>query len=325
MKYILLKEENNEVYPEFCYSENIQLGEGDTLVKVAYSSLNYKDMLAFNKKSKVVAKYPIIPGIDFSGRVIASNNEQFKENQAVLGTGYDIGTKHNGGLSSRINVPCEWLIPITEDQLRQSMCYGTAGLTAGLSIYYLYQFGLEEDKSAPILVTGATGGVGSIAILILKKLGFTNIIALVHNKKKAALLRERGIEQIVYSDELTDNRPLQHQNYQFVLDTVGGDTLAQILPQVKYNGTVTTCGNANSVKLNTTMFPFILRNIRLIGVDSVYIDHGLRTKIWNKLLNEWNVSEDMITTEISIDDVIEQVKDMQEKRHAGRIIVKMSN
>lgn len=324
MKYLLLKEENNEVYPELCHSEDVELGEGDTLVEVAYSSLNYKDMLAFNKKSKVVAQYPIIPGIDFSGRVIASNNEQLKENQAVIGTGYDIGTKHNGGLSSHINLPGEWLIPIEDDQLRPSMCYGTAGLTAGLSIHHLYQFGLEEDKSAPILVTGATGGVGSIAILILKKLGFTNITALVHNKKKAVLLKERGIEQIVYSDEFTDNRPLQHQNYQFVVDTVGGDTLAQILPQVKYNGTVTTCGNANGVKLNTTMFPFILRNIRLIGVDSVYIDHELRTQVWHKLLNEWDVSENMITTEISIDDVIEQVKDMQDKRHAGRIIVKVN-
>lgn len=322
MKYILLSEINDKVTPQLCYSEHMKLGEGDTLIKVKYSSLNYKDMLAFNKDSKVIAKYPIIPGIDFCGIVIKSKNKQLKENQAVLGTGYDIGTKHNGGLSSHINVPGEWLIPIKEDQLRQSMCYGTAGLTAGLSIYYLYQFGLEEDKSAPILVTGATGGVGSIAILILKKLGFTNITALVHNKKKAMLLQERGIEQIVYSDELTDNRPLQPQNYQFVLDTVGGDTLAQILPQVKYNGTVTTCGNVNGVKLNTTMFPFILRNIRLIGVDSVYIDHELRTKVWNKLLNEWNVLGDMIITEISIDDVIEQVKGMQEKRHVGRIIVK---
>lgn len=323
MKYLLLEENQEQIIPSIKNDNKIELGKGNIEINVQYSSLNYKEMLAFDKKSKVIPKYPMIPGIDFSGIVTESNSDNFKIGDYVLGTGYDLGIKHFGGLSEKVRVPEEWLISINKNDIKKSMIYGTAGLTAGLSIYQLIEHGLMKDKNAPILVTGSTGGVGSIALLILKKLGFTNITALIHNKEKEKILKQWNIHQVIYSSDLNSDKPLQHQNYQFILDTVGGDTLASVLSQVKYNGIVTTCGNASGIKLNTTMFPFILRGIQLIGIDSVYISNQLRNKIWNKLFNEWDVSNDIYIKEIILEEVIDNINRMKKGKHYGRIIVKI--
>lgn len=323
MKHIYLEENNEKIIPSL-KNNDIDLGNGNIEIEVQYSSLNYKDMLAFNKNSKVIPKYPIIPGIDFSGKVIRSDNDNFKIGDYVLGTGFDLGIKHNGGLSEKLKVPAEWLVKIDHQYIKQSMIYGTAGLTAGLSIYQLTKFGLMDNLNTPILITGSTGGVGSIALCILKKLGFTNITAVIHNTQKVAILEKMGIHQFISSSDLEHSRPLQKQQYKYVIDTVGGDVLSGIIPCIYYDGCITTCGNAAGVTLNTTIFPFILRGIKLIGIDSVYIDQQLRQIIWNKLFTEWNVHEEIKINEISLDDVISFVtNEMKNGHHSGRTIVKI--
>lgn len=322
MRYLLLEEQEEQIIPTL-KDDDLNLGEGDVLVEVYYSSLNYKEMLAFDKNSKVIPNYPIVPGIDFCGRVIQGDGKCFRTNDFVLGTGYDLGIRHQGGLSEFIKVPKEWLIKIKKHELRKSMVYGTAGLTAGLSVYQIIKSLPQIDFEVPILVTGATGGVGSIATLILKKLGFKNITALIHNKNKQVILEKMGVTNFIFTDELDNKKPLQKQRFKLVIDTVGGDVLASILPMVCYEGIVTTCGNASGSKLNTTVFPFILRGVSLIGIDSVFVSHNKREMIWRMLFNEWDISDELVVNEIKLDDVIEFVRMMQEGKHSTRTIVKI--
>lgn len=277
-------------------TELAELSAGEVVIKVAYSSVNFKDALASQETSGVVRQYPIIPGIDLSGTIIEAGSSNFKLGQAVLVTGYGLGVSHSGGYSEVARVPAEWVIPLPSGlSLKDAMILGTAGLTAALSVNALEKQGLRQNKEAEILVTGASGGVGSLAIGILKTLGYDNITALSRKKaQSAAYFSELGVKAVVTADDISPDkqRPLMKQVYNFVLDTVGGHQLEMIIPQIAYDGSISLCGNAGGIAFSSTVLPYILRGINILGIDSVNISNERRLYIWNRL------ATDMMPTEI---------------------------
>lgn len=251
------------------------LSKGDVLVKVVYSSINYKDMLALQYKGGVIRDYPMIPGIDFAGIVESSSNDKFKEGDNVLVTGYDVGVTHTGGFSEYAQVPGEWIVPIPQEMsIKESMVYGTAGFTAALSIFELEKYGMNIKSQPEILVSGATGGVGSVAIQILRKIGYENITAIVRKEKQIEIAKKLGAKQVIIIED--DNKPLKKGIFDYFLDTVGSNVTLYGLKRLNYQGVATVCGNVAGNSLNANILPFILRGIKLIGIDSVYVDHNIR-------------------------------------------------
>ncbi|EUE52564.1 hypothetical protein O845_02759, partial [Staphylococcus aureus M0836] len=262
------------------------LSKGDVLVKVVYSSINYKDMLALQYNGGVIRDYPMIPGIDFAGIVESSSNDKFKEGDNVLVTGYDVGVTHTGGFSEYAQVPGEWIVPIPQEMsIKESMVYGTAGFTAALSIFELEKYGMNIKSQPEILVSGATGGVGSVAIQILRKIGYENITAIVRKEKQIEIAKKLGAKQVIIIED--DNKPLKKGIFDYFLDTVGNNVTLYGLKRLNYQGVATVCGNVAGNSLNANILPFILRGIKLIGIDSVCVDHNIREDIWSKLANEW--------------------------------------
>lgn len=301
-----------------------QLSSGDVLIKNSYSTLNYKDMLAFQKENKIIHKYPMIPGVDLSGEVVQSENSEFKPGDKVIATGYGIGVSHTGGLAEYARLPHEWITPLPNNlSLKQAMIIGTAGLAAGLSIDELEKHGMTASDQPQIIVTGATGGVGSIAMLILKKLGYKNVTAVVRKEYQVDIAEKLGAAETVYAEDLTDTKLLQKQQFNFVIDTVGGQLTANLLPKIHYNGCLALCGNAGGNLINTNVFPFILRKIDLLGIDTVNISHQLRKHIWEKFANKWNISNDVLFNEITLDDVLSEINKLKQGKHLGRTIVKL--
>ncbi|EUO15699.1 acryloyl-CoA reductase, partial [Staphylococcus aureus] len=261
------------------------LSKGDVLVKVVYSSINYKDMLALQYNGGVIRDYPMIPGIDFAGIVESSSNDKFKEGDNVLVTGYDVGVTHTGGFSEYAQVPGEWIVPIPQEMsIKESMVYGTAGFTAALSIFELEKYGMNIKSQPEILVSGATGGVGSVAIQILRKIGYENITAIVRKEKQIEIAKKLGAKQVIIIED--DNKPLKKGIFDYFLDTVGNNVTLYGLKRLNYQGVATVCGNVAGNSLNANILPFILRGIKLIGIDSVCVDHNIREDIWSKLANE---------------------------------------
>ncbi|HCW8949607.1 TPA: acryloyl-CoA reductase, partial [Staphylococcus aureus] len=254
------------------------LSKGDVLVKVVYSSINYKDMLALQYNGGVIRDYPMIPGIDFAGIVESSSNDKFKEGDNVLVTGYDVGVTHTGGFSEYAQVPGEWIVPIPQEMsIKESMVYGTAGFTAALSIFELEKYGMNIKSQPEILVSGATGGVGSVAIQILRKIGYENITAIVRKEKQIEIAKKLGAKQVIIIED--DNKPLKKGIFDYFLDTVGNNVTLYGLKRLNYQGVATVCGNVAGNSLNANILPFILRGIKLIGIDSVCVDHNIREDI----------------------------------------------
>lgn len=300
------------------------LDEGNVVVKVAYSSLNYKDMLAVQPKGGVIRRYPMIPGIDLSGTIVSSDDDRFSEGQEVLLTGYDLGVSHTGGLSEYARVNADWLIPLPEGlSSKDAMVFGTAGFTAAQSIYALEQHGLAENKDARVLITGATGGVGSIALQLLVKAGYTNLTALVRKDYQVEIAKNMGAHQIVFPDDLGEKRLLGRAMYDFALDTVGGDVAATIIPQLADNGSISMCGNAAGVALETNVLPFILRGVNILGINSVTENHTRRLLLWDKMATDWNISTDALSKEISLEEVPAVLADIRDGKHVGRTIVRL--
>ncbi|HDJ1487754.1 TPA: acryloyl-CoA reductase, partial [Staphylococcus aureus] len=277
------------------------LSKGDVLVKVVYSSINYKDMLALQYNGGVIRDYPMIPGIDFAGIVESSSNDKFKEGDNVLVTGYDVGVTHTGGFSEYAQVPGEWIVPIPQEMsIKESMVYGTAGFTAALSIFELEKYGMNIKSQPEILVSGATGGVGSVAIQILRKIGYENITAIVRKEKQIEIAKKLGVKQVIIIED--DNKPLKKGIFDYFLDTVGNNVTLYGLKRLNYQGVATVCGNVAGNSLNANILPFILRGIKLIGIDSVYVDHNIREDIWSKLANEWNIGNSLLYNEIGFEE-----------------------
>jgi acrylyl-CoA reductase (NADPH) len=285
-KALLLTQEDGKTVSSIATLGDGDLPEGDVLLAVDYSSLNYKDGLAITGKGKIVRQWPLVPGIDLAGTVVESSSADYQPGDQVVLTGWSVGEKYWGGYSQRQRVRSEWLVPLPDGlDSRQAMAIGTAGFTAMLCVMALEEAGVTPDKGT-VLVTGASGGVGSIAVAILAKLGYP--VAAVSGKAEAdAYLKDLGAAQILSRAEMSEKpRPLEGQRWAGAVDTVGSTMLARVLAETDYGGCVAACGLAGGFDLPTTVMPFILRNVRLQGVDSVMCPVERRKIAWQRLVSD---------------------------------------
>ncbi|MGM0111340.1 YhdH/YhfP family quinone oxidoreductase [Enterococcus sp. DIV0187] len=299
-----------------------EIKENEVLVKVNYSGINYKDALATRPNTGVLREYPMTPGIDLAGTIIESKDKKFQSGDEVLVTGFGLGVKHDGGLSDVQVVPASWVVHLPEGlSAKQAMIFGTAGFTAALAVDALQTHGLNGESR--VLVTGATGGVGGFALHFLKQIGCKEITALSRKEDQQDYLQQLGATAVLSPAELFPEkaRPLNKQLFDFVIDTVGGDTLAQVLPFINYGGSVALCGNAGGIKLSTTVLPFILRGVNLLGIDSVEASMEQRQKLWKKMANEWALSDHFQVQQIELEQVLETANALLEGKHVGRTIV----
>ncbi|HEY7850583.1 MAG TPA: oxidoreductase [Ktedonobacterales bacterium] len=285
-KALILNERDGQVTATIEQIGRDQLPDGDVLVRVAYSGLNYKDGLALTGQNKVVRFYPMVPGIDFSGVVEESSSAQFKPGDQVALTGWGVGERHWGGHAQFARVKAEWLVPLhAEIDLQQAMAIGTAGVTAMLSIVALEEHGMQTDGHE-ILVTGASGGVGSMAVAILARLGYT-VVAETGKADMADYLKSLGAHEILERAALAPaGSPLGSARWGGVVDTVGGEMLAGALRTLAYGASVAACGNAGGYELQTTVLPFILRGVNLLGIDSLPVPQARRIAVWNRLARD---------------------------------------
>ena len=302
------------------------LPEGEVLIKVSYSSLNYKDALSATGNKGITRKYPHTPGIDAAGIVEESVSDAFLPGDEVIVTGYDLGMNTSGGFGEYIRVPADWVVKRPDGlSLKECMIYGTAGFTAGQSVYRLQGCGITPDRGE-VLVTGATGGVGSLSCAILAKAGY-DVVAATGKIEKKQFLLDLGVKKIVHRDEVTDlaGRALLSERWAGAIDTVGGEMLATAIKSVKYRGAVTCCGLVASTELHTTIYPFILRGVTLMGIDSAKCPMEMRLKIWEKLGDDWKVDcLDTIKHECSLDELDYEIELILDGKQRGRAVVDLS-
>lgn len=303
------------------------LPAGEVLIKVQYSSLNYKDALSASGNKGVTRKYPHTPGVDAAGVVTESQNPDFKPGDQVLVTGYDLGMNTPGGYAEYIRVPAAWVVRLPENlSLRESMIYGTAGFTAALSCYKMINNGVTPDKG-PVLVTGATGGVGSIAVSILAKSGY-EVVAVNGIVDEKDYLLELGAKEVISIEEADDKsgRPLLKPRWAGAIDTVAGNILATAIKTTQYGGSVTCCGNVGSAELHSSIYPFILNGVTLLGIDSVNCPVDVRLQVWQKIASDWKLDHlELITTELdSLESLDERMGLILQGKNKGRAIVKVS-
>ncbi len=300
------------------------LPDHETLVRVDYSALNYKDGLSASGHKGITRRYPHTPGIDSAGVVEHDRSGRFKAGDQVIVAGFDLGMNTDGGFGEYIRVPSEWIMPLPEGMtLHQSMVYGATGFTAGLSVYRLLAAG-QKPEQGPVLVTGAAGGVGSVAVLMLKKLGFRVIAATSSLDDSREFVGRLGADEHV-DKTVTDDRsgkPLRRPRWAGAVDVVGGNVLATILKTCDYGGNVTACGNIFSDELHTTVYPFILNAVSLLGVDAAKCPWELRKTIWNKLSGEWAVDVSGLVQEITIDELDDAIQRLMNKKNRGQVVLK---
>ena len=301
------------------------LPAGDLLVRVHYSSLNYKDALSASGNRGVTRRYPHVPGIDAAGVVAGSTSPLFSPGDQVIASGFDIGMNRSGGFGQYLSIPAEWALHCPKDlSLRDSMIYGTAGFTAAQSVERLASFPIEPGQGK-ILVTGASGGVGSIAVALLAKLGYT--VTAVSGKPEAeGFLRELGAAQIISRQQAADSsgRLLLKEKWAGVIDTVGGEILATAIKSTSYGGAVTCCGNVASPDLPLSVYPFILRSVSLLGIDSAKCPIHIRQQIWQKLAGDWRIENlDSLATECTLSELPGFIARMLQGRQTGRVIVNL--
>ncbi|MGX2944268.1 YhdH/YhfP family quinone oxidoreductase [Enterococcus alishanensis] len=304
--------------------EKPQPKENEVLLSINYSSVNYKDALATRDNTGVLRYYPITPGIDLAGTVLVSNHPDFEVGDTVIANGFDIGVAHDGGFSQLAVIPGEWLVHLPKNlSEKDAMIFGTAGFTAALAVDALKKHGLNSDSR--VLVTGATGGVGSFAIHFLKELGIKNIIALSRKETKIDELKKLGASEVIQPQSFLPEkaRPLSKQLFDFVIDSVGGDLLSQLIPFVGYGGSLALCGNAAGIKLNTTVLPFILRSVNLLGIDSVNVPLEKRLPVWEELGN-WQVPETLTINTTTLEKLPDVAESLLAGTHVGRTIVELN-
>ncbi len=302
-----------------------QLPEGDVLIRVDYSSLNYKDALSATGNKGVTRQYPHTPGIDAAGEVAASTSDRFSPGTPVVVTGYDLGMNTSGGYAEFIRVPADWIVPLPGNlSLHESMIIGTAGFTAALSVWKLLNDGVTPDRGE-VLVTGATGGVGSVAVAVLAKIGF-RVVAVSGKTDQKAFLEKLGAAEVIDREEAIDTsgRPMLKGRWAGVVDTVGGDILASALKSVQYGGVATCCGLVASPSLSTTVFPFILRGVSLLGVDSVECPMDLRQSVWQKLAEEWKPAGlNELSNDIDLEALDPLIDQILAGKTKGRVVVRI--
>lgn len=295
------------------------------LIDVEYSSLNYKDGLAITGKGKIVRHFPMIPGIDLAGRVIRSADERYQAGDSVVLTGWGVGEQHWGGMAQRARVHANWLVPMpTGLDSRKAMMIGTAGFTAMLCVQALLDAGIKPEHGE-IIVTGASGGVGSVAITLLAQLGYQVAAVTGRVEQNGDLLTQLGASRILDRSEFaTPSRPLETQQWAGAIDTVGGNTLAKVLAQMNYNGVVAACGLAGGFDLPTSVMPFILRNVRLQGVDSVSCPINKRISAWNSLAHLLpDHYFQQACHEIPLQEVPRYAQAITQGEVTGRVVIKL--
>ena len=300
-----------------------ELPEGPLLIKVHYSSLNYKDALSATGNRGVTRNFPHTPGIDAAGEVIADASGTFNPGDQVVVTGWDLGMNTAGGYGEYIRIPTAWALPLPAGlSLRDSMILGTAGLTAGLCVQALAE--RVPADAGEILVTGATGGVGSVAVAVLARAGF-RVVAVTGKADQVDFLKKLGASEVVSRETIVENadRPMLKERWAGVVDVVGGAMLAAALKATRYGGTVTCCGLVGSPELPVNVFPFILRGVSLLGIDSVQCPMATRLAVWNKLAGDWKVDLEALVSEVALADLENSIEAILKGRLRGRVLVKI--
>jgi len=302
-----------------------ELPPGDVVFKTTYSSVNYKDALAATGTGgKIIRNYPLTGGIDASGSVVSSSDARFKPGDEVICTSYDMGVAHDGGYGGYCRVPAEWVVPLPKGlTLFEAMALGTAGYTAGLAVELLELNGLSPAKGK-VLVNGATGGVATLAINMLGRLGY-DITAVTGKEAEQGFLKEIGAREVLPRQSIElGSRPLEKPLWAAAFDSVGGDQLAWLTRTMQTQGLIASFGNAGGIELKTTVLPFILRGVRLIGVDSGYTPMPLRRKVWNRLASDLKPAHlDTIAYTIGLPELPAQFEKMLNGRARGRAVVKL--
>ncbi|MFD2179062.1 MDR family oxidoreductase [Veronia pacifica] len=324
-KAILLDQLEKKTIATVTELDEQRLPQSDVTVAVQFSSINYKDGLAVTGKGKIIRDFPMVPGIDFAGKVISSSDNRFKEGQHVVLTGWGVGETHWGGLSEKACVKADWLVPLPEGiSAQQSMMIGTAGLTAMLCVQALQEAGIKPEDGE-IVVTGASGGVGSVAITLLAQLGYQAVAVSGRASENGEWLKSLGASRVIDRDELNQPaKPLEKQLWAGAIDTTGSTMLAKVLSQISYGGAVAACGLACGFDLPTTVMPFILRGVRLLGVDSVYAPIEKRQRAWKQIgevLPESFYRQSC--KEIALEDVPAAASDIVDGNVSGRLVVKV--
>ena len=298
------------------------LDPGEVVIQAHYSSVNYKDALAATGAGKVIRRFPCVGGIDVSGVVASSSDTRFKAGDAVLVTGYDMGVAHDGGFAEYVRVPADWVVPLPQGMtLFDAMALGTAGFTAALAIHRLEQNDLQPENGK-VIVTGATGGVSSLAIQMLAQHGY-QVVALTGKDNEHEYLKSLGASEILSRKELVmGKRPMEKALWAGALDSVGGETLAWLTRTMQQNGSIASFGNAGGWELNTTVLPFILRGVRLLGVDSAATAMPLRSHIWQRLATDLRPEQlSKVVNEVNFSDLPQVFPKLIQGQLRGRVVV----
>lgn len=301
------------------------LMEGDVVVKVDWTTVNYKDGLAVTGRSPVVRRFPMVPGIDCAGTVAASSHPRFKEGDAVILNGFGVGETHTGAYAEYARLKGDWLVAMPDGMnARRAMAIGTAGYTAMLSVMALERHGIDPTRG-PVVVTGANGGVGTVAIALLAKLGY-QVIASTGRTSEADFLKNLGASEIIDRAELSEPaKPLAKERWVAGIDAVGSHTLANVLAMTSYGGAIAACGLAQGMDLPSSVAPFILRGVSLLGIDSVMAPMALREEAWARLVRDLDAQKlESLTTEIGFDDLIDTAHAILDGKVRGRVVVKMA-
>ncbi len=301
------------------------LSPGEVVVRVAWSSLNYKDALAVTGRGRILRGSPRIPGVDLSGHVAASSDPRFEPGDAVVATGYELGMSHDGGLAEYARLPADWLVPLPAGlSLHQSMMLGTAGFTAGLAISRLEQLDLAPGNG-PVVVTGASGGVSVVVIDQLARLGY-EVVAITSKLDQVEPLRALGASEVLLRDQVEMGRkPMERARFAAAFDSVGGETLAWLTRVMQQRGLIAAYGNASGTDLVTTVFPFILRGVSLVGIDSAATAMPQRLRVWQRLAGDLRPRHlDSVCHEIALDGVVATCEAIVAGRHSGRSVVRLA-
>ena len=300
-----------------------ELQDGCVLIDVIYSSLNYKDALSASGNKGVTKSYPFTPGIDAVGKIRQSKDNNLKEGDEVIVTGYDLGMNTNGGFGEIIHVPSGWVVPLPNNlSMEEAISFGTAGITAAASVDAVLS--KIDAPELPVAVSGATGGVGSIAVGLLSKLGI-DVTAITGKENSSQFLKDLGAKNIILRDDFCSEkiRPLDKTKFSAGVDTVGGEILSRIISQVHRHGVITCCGNVNSIKLETTVFPFILRGIALQGIDSAESPISYKKYLWDKIASEWQIGYSKSSIKIiKLNELAPEIDKILNGNQQGRVVVK---
>lgn len=326
-KALVVKEENGKFTREIGERTIESLPQGEVLIKVHYSSLNYKDALSATGHKGITKNFPHTPGIDAAGIVEQSTSALHLVGEKVLVTGYDLGMNTSGGFAEYIRVPSSWVVKLPPNlTLRESMIMGGAGFTAGLSLIKLENNGLNKNIEGEVLITGATGGVGSMSVAVLSKAGY-NVTASTGSLEKSDYLKKIGARQIISRKEvdLEKIKPLMPGKWIAAIDTVGGNTLTTIISQTKMFGSIAVCGLVQDNSFNSTVYPFLLRGINLLGINSADTPMELREKVWAKLENEWKPDDlELMCTEVSLEELNDYIDLILQGKTYGKIVVNLN-